>query len=129
MARQITIFGACKRKIFLNSLRSLRKIKLIVEPNQWFKKIINPLHSRHKKRDNPGWGCPFFLWRSGGDSNPRYSFSTIYRFSKPTPSASRPPLHNLVSSFRLKTISFLLLALLFLPCGFEDKARLGEVRR
>src|SRR5271166_5453284 len=31
-------------------------------------------------------------WRSGRDSNPRYGFSTVQRFSKPPPSASRPPL-------------------------------------
>jgi hypothetical protein len=32
------------------------------------------------------------IWRSGRDSNPRYGFSTVQRFSKPPPSASRPPL-------------------------------------
>ena len=31
-------------------------------------------------------------WRSGRDSNPRYGFTTVQRFSKPPPSASRPPL-------------------------------------
>ncbi len=33
-------------------------------------------------------------WRSGRDSNPRYGFSTVQRFSKPPPSASRPPLQG-----------------------------------
>ncbi len=33
-------------------------------------------------------------WRSGRDSNPRYGFSTVQRFSKPPPSASRPPLQR-----------------------------------
>lgn len=32
--------------------------------------------------------------RRGGDSNPRYGLSSVYRFSKPTPSASRPPLRR-----------------------------------
>ena len=32
-------------------------------------------------------------WRREGDSNPRYGFMSVWRFSKPLPSASRPPLH------------------------------------
>ncbi len=33
-------------------------------------------------------------WRSGRDSNPRYGFTTVQRFSKPPPSAARPPLQK-----------------------------------
>src|SRR5208283_1172888 len=32
------------------------------------------------------------FWRRGGDSNPRYRFWPVQRFSKPPPSASRRPL-------------------------------------
>ncbi len=35
--------------------------------------------------------------RRGRDSNPRYRFKPVHRFSKPTPSASRPPLHNRIN--------------------------------
>ena len=31
-------------------------------------------------------------WRREGDSNPRYGFKPVYRFSKPAPSATRPSL-------------------------------------
>ena len=34
-------------------------------------------------------------WRREGDSNPRYSFTTVQRFSKPPPSATRPSLRFL----------------------------------
>src|SRR5208283_3148919 len=38
------------------------------------------------------------IWRRGGDSNPRYRFWPVQRFSKPPPSASRPPLRRLLST-------------------------------
>ena len=34
------------------------------------------------------------IWRRGRDSNPRYPFSRVCRFSKPVPSTTRPPLHQ-----------------------------------
>ena len=33
----------------------------------------------------------FLVKRKGGDSNPRYASKHVKRFSKPSPSASRPP--------------------------------------
>ena len=70
--------------------------------------------SRH--RDHAGWGRSEVALQSshssgvptkrlnrpagerrGRDSNPRYRFKPVHRFSKPTPSASRPPLHNRIN--------------------------------
>ncbi|MCC2642066.1 MAG: hypothetical protein K0S45_2479 [Nitrospira sp.] len=36
---------------------------------------------------------PWSVWRRGRDLNPRQAFD-LCRFSKPVPSAARPPLHN-----------------------------------
>ena len=44
---------------------------------------------------------PIGSWRRRGDSNPRYGFWAVQRFSKPPPSASRPRLpHGAFKPFR-----------------------------
>ena len=100
-------------KIFVNSQSSLTKITVPVESKGSHPNSIPPFKKTPVES--------IFKWRSGVDSSPRYSFSTIYRFSKPTPSASRPPLHNLVFfSGKLKSLFSL---------SLEDDYRLGAVRR
>ena len=99
----------CNFLVFVNSLCSLTRVanctRLAGELQvAFFAKLTSFVKLKNGFLSNPGSHptlSPFkktpvgslFKWRSGGDSNPRYSFSTIYRFSKPTPSASRPPLH------------------------------------
>ncbi len=47
--------------------------------------------------------------RKGGDSNPRYEHIPVRRFSKPLPSATRPPFQN------KKTYLVLFLFIFFIP--------------
>ncbi|GEM_PF-4344169 len=49
-------------------------------------------------------------WRRRRDSNPRYGFTTVQRFSKPPPSASRPRLRNTIPLAHLLKISIILSA-------------------
>src|SRR5581483_3780514 len=54
---------------------------------------------------------PQAYWRRGRDSNPRYRFWPVQRFSKPPPSATRPPLRKGFSYERVDCL---------LPVGFVD---------
>ena len=95
------------------------------EKQTQFKPNSNPIKAKTKpirSQFKPNFGVPYgrhpapnrflvpYIWcganpnkpqkpqRRGRDSNPRYGRSPIRRFSKPLPSATRPPLQNFICS-------------------------------
>ena len=74
---------------------------------------VNMIFHMALNKKSPESILSFFLFcgyvrlrRRGGDSNSRYSFTTVRRFSKPLPSATRPPLQE---NLKLEILNFELL--------------------
>ena len=63
---------------------------LLREPFQELR-LSNSGSDRNSRDFDPN-GSNFNNWRRGGDSNPRYRFKPVRRFSKPLLSTTQPPL-------------------------------------